>query len=116
MGADVLGMLGFWFINFTIINRVLEGSFISVTSEMTVVNNMTIVRLMNLMGFIPVPILNLDFLTAGVPRLMKFDYSFFGGYGGFIQYSLYAISFAMAFILFITIIGGLISSFLNRVR
>lgn len=116
MGYDTMAMLAFWFVNMTMINRVLEGSFISATADMAVINNLGVFRSMELFGFISVSVPNMSMLTAGIPRLIKFDYSFFGGHGGFIQYSLFSISFAVAFLLFVIIIGGLISNFLNRVR
>jgi len=116
MGYDTMAMLAFWFVNMTMINRVLEGSFISATADMAVLEALTVFRSIELFGFIPVPVPNLTMLTSGIPRLIKFDYSFFGGYGGFIQYSLFSITFAVAFLLFVIIIGGLVSNFLNRVR
>jgi len=116
MGYDMMAMLAFWFINFTMINRVLEGSFIAVAADMAVIESLAVFRETELFGFLSFPVPNLSMLISGIPRLIKFDYSFFGGYGGFIQYALYSVSFAVAFLLFITIIVGLISNYLNRTR
>lgn len=115
MGYQTMTMLAFWFVNMTAINRVLEGSFIT-ASDVGVINSLTIWRQLDLFGFIPIPIPNMTMIITGVARLVKFDYSFFGGHAGFLQYSLYAITFGVAFMMFIIIIGGLISNFLNRVR
>lgn len=115
MGYQTMGMLAFWFVNMTMINRVLEGSFIS-ASDMNVINSLTVWRQLDLFGFIPIPIPNMSMIITGIARLIKWDYSFFGGQAGFLQYSLYAITFAVAFMLFVIIIGGLISNFLNRIR
>lgn len=115
MGMNTMGMLAFWFVNMTAINRVLEGTFIT-AADVGVVNAYSVWRQIDLFGFIPIPIPNMTMLVTGVARLVKFDYSFFGGSAGFIQYSLYSVTFAVAFMLFVIIIGGLISNFLNRVR
>lgn len=115
MGYDTMGMLAFWFVNMTAINRVMEGTFIT-ASDVGVINSLSILRQLDLFGFIPIPIPNMTMIITGVARLVKFDYDFFGGTAGFIQYSLYSITFAVAFMLFVIIIGGLISNFLNRTR
>ena len=115
MGFPTITMMGWWFLNLTLINRVLEGQFITAT-DMGTVNTLSIFRQITLFGYIPVPIPNLAMITTGIGRLIKFDYSFFGGNAGFFQYALYSISFGIMFLLFVIIIGGLISNFLNRVR
>lgn len=115
MGYHTIAMLGFWFVNMTAINRVLGGSFVTAT-DMGIINSLSVWRQFDLFGFIPIPIPNMTMLITGLARLVKFDYSFFDGWAGFIQYSLYSVTFAIAFLLFVIIIGGLISNFLNRVR
>ncbi len=115
MGFPTIVMLGWWFLNMTLINRVLEGQFIT-SNDMGVIKTMSVFRQITLFGYIPVPIPNLAMLTTGIGRLIKFDYSFFGGNAGFFQYAFYCVSFGIMFLLFVIIIGGLISNFLNRVR
>ena len=115
MGYDTMAMLAFWFINMTMLNRILEGTFIT-ANDIGVINQMTVFRQLDLFGIIPIPIPNMEMIITGVSRLVKFDYSYFGGTAGFIQYSLYSITFAVGFMLFVIIIGGLISNFLNRIR
>lgn len=115
MGYNTITMLGYWFLNMTLINRILEGSFITAT-EMGIVNSLAVWRQFELFGFIPIPIPNITMLISGLARLVKFDYSYFGGHAGFVQYSLYSITFGVAFLLFVIIIGGLIGNFLNRTR
>jgi len=115
MGYPTMAMLAFWFVNMTTINRILEGTFIT-SSDVGVVNSLVVWRQLDLFGFIPIPIPNMTMIITGIARLVKFDYSFFGGNAGFFQYSLYSISFAVAFMMFVIIIGGLVSNFLNRVR
>lgn len=115
MGYDTMGMLAFWFVNMTALNRILEGTFITAT-DVGVINNLTVYRELDLFGFIPIAIPNMTMIITGIARLVKFDYSFFGGTAGFIQYALYSVTFAVAFMLFVIIIGGLVSNFLNRTR
>lgn len=115
MGYPTIAMLGFWFVNMTLINRVLEGAFITST-DMGIVNTLAVWRQFELFSFIPIPIPNMSMIISGIAHLVKFDYSFFGGNAGFIQYSLYSITFAVAFMLFVIIIAGLIGNFLNRTR
>ena len=55
MGYDTMGMLAFWFVNMTAINRVMEGTFIT-ASDVGVVNSLSIFRQLDLFGFIPIPI------------------------------------------------------------
>jgi hypothetical protein len=113
MGYETMTMLAYWFVNMTALNRILEGKFIT-ASDVGVVNSLTIFRELDLFGFIPIPIPNMTMIITGVARLVKFDYAYFGGNAGFLQYALYSITFGVAFMLFVIIIGGLISNFLNR--
>jgi hypothetical protein len=115
MGYHTIAMLGYWFVNMTLINRILEGTFIT-ANDMGVVNSMSVWRQFELSGFISVPVPNMTLFISGLGHLMKFDYSYFSGYAGFLQYSLYSVTFGVAFMLFVIIIGGLISNFLNRTR
>ena len=115
MGYQTIAMLGWWFLHMTLINRVMEGTFVT-AGDMGVVNQLAVFRQITLFGFIPIPITNLSMIVTGIARLIKWDYSFFGGQAGFIQYSLYCVTYAIAFLLFVIIIGGLISNFMNRSR
>lgn len=110
MSITFIGFLGFVFVGMTIINRIMEGAFIT-ASDLAVVNNLTIFRGMQIFGMFSIPIPNIAFLTEGLPRLVKWDYSYFGGMGGFIQYFLYSITGAMAFGLFVLMIGTSIYAF-----
>lgn len=113
--SGTIGMMAYWFINFTLINRILEGQMIA-SADMAVLNSVVAFRPFSLFGIINFSVPNFEMLTSGIPRLMKFDYSFFGGYGGYAAYMLYSISFGVAFMLFVLIIGSLVSNYLNRSR
>lgn len=109
-----IGFLAFCFVGMTVINRILEGAFIA-AADVTILNQLTIFRDLELFGLFSVPVPNLDFIITGIPRLIKWDYSFFGGNAGIIQYFLYSATAAMSFFLFVLIIG-LLYQYFNRVR
>jgi hypothetical protein len=105
-------MLGFWFEGFTTINRVIEGRFMT-SADVGFMNMLTITKSVDV-GLFSIPVPNLDFVS-GLLRLVKWDYSFFGGNAQMIQFFLYAFTFAVAFSLFITIIG-LLYNYFSRSR
>lgn len=109
-----IGFLAFMFVGMTLLNRILEGAFI-VAADVTLLNQLTVFRDLELFGLFSVPVPNLSFLTVGIPRLVKWDYSFFGGNAGIIQYFLYSITAALSFILFILVLG-LLYQYFNRIR
>jgi len=55
----------------------------------------------------------MDFFFIGIPRLVKWDYSFFGGNAAIFQFLLYSLTFALSFMLFIIIIG-MVSQYFGR--
>lgn len=112
MSFNFIGFLATAFVGMTLINRVLEGAFIT-ASDVGVLNTMTITQKADV-GLFSIPVLNLDFFK-GVTRLALWDYSFFGGNAQIIQFFLYAFTFVVAFILF-TIIIGLLFNFFSRLR
>ncbi len=97
----LFGFLTFLFIGFTVINRIMEGSMLT-GADISVFNNILLFREIKVFDVIPLWIPNLSFLTEGLPHLMKWDYSFFGGDAGILQYFMYSISGMLAFFLFIT--------------
>jgi ABC-type Fe3+ transport system permease subunit len=76
-------------------------------------NTLTITHSQSIFGLFSIPVLNTDFFFTGIPRLVKWDYSFFGGNAALFQYFLYSLTFALAFALFIIIIG-VVSNFFAR--
>ena len=107
-----MGFLGFCFVGMTIFNRTLEGSFIT-SADMAILNTLTITHDQTIFGLFTVPVLNTDFFFVGIPRLVKWDYAFFGGNAAILQYFLYSLTFALTFILFVIIIG-LVSQYFSR--
>ena len=110
----LIGLVAFLFIGMTFINRMLEGAFVS-TGEIEILNDLTIMRSVNPFGLFPIPVPNISFFTSGIPHLLKWDYSFFGGNASLISYFLYVLSIVVTFLLF-TYAVGLVSQFLSRSR
>ena len=111
--VNLIGFLAFGFIGMTMLNRILEGVFIS-ASELSIMNTLTITHDQTIFGLFSVPVLNMDFFFVGIPRLVKWDYSFFGGNAAIFQYLLYSLTFALSFMLFIIIIGMVANYFARR--
>jgi len=112
MSYQFIGFLATAFVGMTLVNRVLEGAFIT-ASDVGVLNTMTIVQKVDV-GLFSIPVLNLDFFK-GITRLVLWDYSFFGGNAQIIQFFLYSFTFVASFILFTIIIGLLFNAF-SRLR
>lgn len=112
MGFHFIGFLAFAFVGMTLLNRILEGAFIA-ASDVSIMNTLTITRDQSIFGLFNVPVINTDFFFVGIPRLVKWDYSFFGGNAEIFQYFLYSMTFALTFLLF-TIIIGLVFQYFSR--
>lgn len=110
--VNLIGFLSFTFVGMTLLNRILEGLFIT-ASDVSIMNTLTITHDQTIFGLFSVPVLNTDFFFIGIPRLVKWDYSFFGGNAAIFQYFLYSLTFALTFMLFIVIIG-MVSQYFGR--
>ena len=110
----LIGFLMFIFIGMTMINRVLEGAFTNM-AEMNILNAVLVFREISVFGLFTIPVPNMGFITQGLPRLVQWDYSFFGGNAAIIQYFLYSLTAALAFLLF-TLIIGLLYQYFGRAR
>jgi hypothetical protein len=113
MPFSFIGFASFLFVGFTLINRILEGAMIA-SSEMELLNQLTVFRSVEVLGLFSIPVPNLSFFTTAIPKLFTWDYSFFGGNSGIIQYLFYSITAAASFGLFIVIVGTLINYFGRR--
>jgi hypothetical protein len=103
MGFRFIGFLALCFVGMTMLNRILEGLFIT-ESDVSVVRTLTFTHDFTI-GWFAIPVLNADFFFVGLPRLVKWDYSFFGGNAGILQYFLYSMTAALSFLLFTLIVG-----------
>jgi hypothetical protein len=113
-GYNVVGFLAMSFVGMTIINRVMEGVFINST-DVGILNNVLVFRPINVFGLFQISVPNLDFLSTGIPHLMRWDYSFFGGNAVIIQYMFYSITAFVAFLLFVLMLG-VVFNMLSRNR
>jgi len=98
-----IGFLAMVFAGMTMLNRFIEGRFIT-ASDVGVMNTLTITHEQSLFGQFSVPVLNADFFFTGIPRLIKWDYSFFGGNASILQFLLYSITLGVAFGLFVVVV------------
>ena len=114
MNFRYIGFAAFAFIGMTLLSRILEGQFIG-SGDVEILNQLTVFRELRVAGIFSVPVLNLEFMTVGIPHLFKWDYAFFGGNAGLIQYFLYSLTAAASFGLFILLMG-MIWNVLGRVR
>ena len=111
-GFRFIGFLSMVFVGMTLLNRMAAGAFIG-ASDVAIMNTLTITRDQSVFGLFNVPVINTDFFFVGIPRLVKWDYSFFGGNAAIFQYLLYSMTFALSFMLFVIIIG-LVSQFFSK--
>lgn len=111
---NLVGFLSFAWVGMTMINRVLEGQLITST-ETAHLNRLMFTQEMNLLGIFNLPILNFDFFTQGLPSLLKWDYSFFGGNAQIFQYLMYSIN-AIVMMIILGFLIGTISQFFARAR
>ena len=107
-----IGFLSFLFVGMTVANRILEGQLIEI-DEIGFMNSLSITHSQSIFGLFSIPMLNMDFFFTGIPRLVKWDYSYFGGNAALLQYLLYSITFALSFALFVIIVG-MVSNFFAR--
>ena len=108
-----MGFLAWCFVGMTMLNRILEGAFITST-DVGVLNTLTLTRDQTIFGQFTVPMINTDFFFIGIPRLVKWDYSYFGGNAAVWQYLLYTLTFALTFALFVILIGMVFQFFSRR--
>ena len=109
---QMIGFLSMVWGGMTLLNRFIEGRYIT-ASDVGVMNTLTITHSQDIGGFFAVPIINIDFFFTGIFRLVKWDFSFFGGNASIFQFFLYSFTFAITFMLFIIIIG-MVFQFLSR--
>ena len=111
---QLVGFLSFVFLGLTLINRVLEGTFIA-AGDASIINSVMVFREISVFGLFTMPVPNMSFVTEGLGHLAKWDYSFFGGNAAIIQYFLYSITAMLSFLVF-TIVIGLVYQYFSRTR
>ena len=111
MNTALIGFLAFCFVGFTLINRILEGQFIT-GADVGILNQMSIWGKLDL-GFFSIPVPNVTYIK-GLFHLVSWDYSFFGGNAQIIQFFLYSLTFALSIAFLMVVIGMLYNAI--RVR
>ncbi len=111
---QLVGFLSYCFLGLTLINRILEGTFIA-TADASIINQVLVFREISVFNLFTMPVPNMEFITDGMAHLVKWDYSFFGGNAAIIQYFLYAITAMFSFMVF-TIVIGLVYQYFSRTR
>jgi len=81
--------------------------------ETTLFNTLTVVRTYNIAGLFTIPWINIDFFLVGIPRLISWDFAFFGGEAEILKYFFYTVSIGLVWGLF-PIIAGVVSYALRR--
>src|SRR3989304_3027165 len=98
-----IGFLGTTFFGLTLINRTLEGKWITST-DVGFMNMMSVTQTVNV-GFISIPIPNISYISGIYHMMAMDDYSFLqAGNGQLLMFMLYAISFMVGFAIFVTIL------------
>jgi hypothetical protein len=113
MNVTLIGFVAFCFVGLTFIQKVLESQVLStnILSKLTV----TYTYDWNIAGLtISLPVPNIEFFTEGIPSLLRWDYSFFGGGGAIFAYFLYSVTVAVSFGLALTLLGTVINAFGRR--
>ena len=112
-GFRFVGFLSMVFVGLTMLNRFAAAQFI-LAADVAVMNTLTITRDQSIFGLFNIPVINTNFFFVGIPRLVKWDYSFFGGNAAIFQYFLYSTTFALTFLLFVIIVGMISQRFARR--
>jgi hypothetical protein len=107
---NLIGFLGTCFVGLTLINRVLEGQFI-LAADVSILNSVIAFKEVSVFNLFSIPVPNTTFITEGIPNLMNWNYSYFGGNAAILKYALYAVSGVVSFILFGMILGLLYNYF-----
>ena len=109
-GNNMIGFLAMSFVGMTTINRILEGRFIQ-SSDVAILRDTLAFQPFNVFGMFTIPVPNTNFLIHGIPALLRWDYSFFGGNAQILQYLLYSITAVVSFMLFVLVFGAIYQMF-----
>lgn len=111
---NLVGFLSMTWIGLTTINRILQAQLIT-ASDTAHMNYLMFTQEQTIFGLFKIPIMNFEFWTKGLPGLVRWDYSFFGGNAQIIQYMLYSITAVLALVIFSAVLG-LVTSYFTRAR
>lgn len=109
---NMIGFLASCFLGMSLLNHIAGGAFVS-AADVAIVNTLTITHDVTIFGSFSIPLLNTDFFFTGIPHLVRWDYSFFGGNAAIFAYFLYALTFAVSFMLFLAL-AAMVSNYFAR--
>lgn len=112
-GNNMVGFLAMAFVGMTTINRILEGRFIQ-SADVDILRNVLAFQPVRVFNIFTISVPNFDFLINGVPALIRWDYSFFGGNAQIFQYLLYSVTAVVSFMLFVLAFGAVYQMFSRR--
>lgn len=96
---NLLGFLIMAWLGLSVVNNILEGVILT-TAERSMMNNFLIFQPWNIAGLFTLPVPSISFLTVGLPALMEWDYTAFGGNAQIFTYLMYSITGVVAFLFF----------------
>ena len=110
-GYEWIGWLATSFLGLTIINRILEGTFIS-AADVEILNQTSITQNVSF-GFFSVPIPGAGFIAA-IWKMLSADYSFFSGNAQVFYFFYQTVTIMIGFGLVITLISIAVNAIRGR--
>ena len=93
-------------------SRIIDGAFFT-TADAAIFDTLTVIRSYNVWGLFTIPWLNPDFFIVGIPKLVAWDFSFFGGDYEIFKYLFYVVSIGVAWGFFVATVT-ILMQFLRR--
>jgi len=81
----------------------------------SIFGTLTVFKDYNILGF-HMPWINLEYFTVGIPKLLQFDFAFFGGSYNYFKYVLYVFSIGIIWGIVVTFISIILNFFGSRSR
>lgn len=118
VGANVselntVAFLATAFLGLSLINNIL-GKELVTSDEIGVFNNIMFTQTFEIFDLFSMPIINAGFFTQGIPHMLRWEYTFFGGNAQLIAYFLYSVTAVVALIVFMMAVGTIQSIFSRR--
>lgn len=110
-GYEWIGWLATVFLGFTIIDRILEGSWIGAT-DIGILNQARITQNVSF-GFFSIPIPSTTYFQ-GIQKMLSGDYSFFGGNAQIFYFFFQTVTFMIGFAMLVLIINVAVNAIRSR--
>jgi len=107
---NLIGFLIMSWLGLMVVNNILKGFILSGT-ETTSMNDFLIFQPWNVANFFTLPVPSIRFLTVGLPALMEWNYTAFGGNAQIFTYLMYSVSGVVGFIFFTVAMGAAANMF-----